>query len=569
MHNSHHTKVRSAVAALMAALVAVGSQVSTAQVQTGEMKPMAIVAAANYDQLLADIDYLGQFGGQVNAGQQMNNMLLLFTQNKGLQGLDKTKSWGAVVQTDGFQFVPVVCLPVTDLKSLLELAGMFQMATSDVGDGITEIEIPNQSLYVKQVGNWAFLAQEPELLANTPENPGAMFDALTADYDVAARIMLQNLPEMYRSIAVEQIRAGAEQGLTQMEGESDEAFAARRDMTEANIEQIAQMINEIDELAIGFSADAENGGAYLDFLYSGLPNTQLAESIKVYESAQTQFAACMGDEAAIRFNISVNSPPELVSQYKDQIKSQMDSARQQVMNAIDQEVELPTEDAKQTVKDAANDLLDALEATAMSGRMDMAGHVDLSGNSLSLVAGGFAKDSSKIESAVKKIVSLVEEDPNFPGVNWNAASHGGTTIHTMAIPVPADETEARDLLGDQLDVAVAMGDDVVYVAVGTGYMDNLKKAIDRSGAATKVQPMQLSIALTPIMQMAAQAEPNPVVDSIVDALVTKSAGQDHLNMSAQAVDNKLRFRIELEEGVLNAFGAAAMSARMQGAGAGF
>ncbi len=116
---------------------------------------------------------------------------------------------GAVVQTDGFQFVPVVCLPVSDLDALLQLPGMFAMTTSDIGDGITEIEIPNQSVFVKKDGNWAFLAQQPEMLETTPDNPGEMFDKLTADYDVAARVMLQNVPEMYRSIAIEQMRAGA------------------------------------------------------------------------------------------------------------------------------------------------------------------------------------------------------------------------------------------------------------------------------------------------------------------------------------------------------------------------
>jgi hypothetical protein len=408
------------------------------------------------------------------------------------------------------------------------------------------------------------------MLATTPENPGEMFDKLTADYDVAARIMLQNLPEMYRSIAIEQMRAGAEQGLEQQEGETDEAFAARREMTEANIEQIVKAINELDELSIGFRADAENGGAHLDFVYSGLPGTQVAKSIEAYAAAETKFAGCMLDGAAIRFNMSINSPPESLSQYRDQMKAQMDSLRQQFMNAIDQEAELPNEEAKQTVKEVANELMDAFEATAMTGRVDMAGHADVREGEFSLVAGGFVKDTSKIESAIKKMAALVEEDPNFPGVSWNADSHGGAQIHTMSIPVPEDEPDARDLLGENLDVAMAMGSDVVYLAAGEDCVGQLKQAMDASnGAAESVKPMQLSIALTPILRMASQAQPNPVTDSMFDALTTKSDGQDQLHMTAEAVDGKLRARLELEKGVLEAIGAAVMSARRQGAAAGF
>ncbi len=341
-------------------------------------------------------------------------------------------------------------------------------------------------------------------------------------------------------------------------------------MTEANIEQIVKAINELDELAIGFSADAENGGAHLDFIYSGLPGTQVAQSIAAYAAADTKFAGCMRDNAAMRFNMSVTSPPELVSQHQDQMKAQMASLRQQFMNAIEQEADLPNDEARQTIKDAANELMDAFEATAMAGRIDMAGHVDMREGAISMVAGGFAKDTSKIESAIKKLAALVEEDPSFPGVQWNADSHRGAQIHTMSIPIPADEAEAREMLGEQLDVAVAMGTEVVYVAAGEGCLSHLKQAMDGSGgSSTAVKPMQLSIALTPILQLAAQSSPNPLVDSMIDALVTKSDGNDQVHMTAEAVDGKLRARLELEKGVLEAIGAAAQSARQQGAAARF
>lgn len=541
-----------------------------AEAQTGEMKPVAVVAVTDYDELLTDIDYLGQFGGQVKAGQQMNNMLLLFTQNKGLEGLDKSKPWGAVVQTDGFQFTPVVCLPVTDLDSLLELVSVFGMATSDVGDGVTEIEIPNQSVYVKQEGDWAFLAQTPEMLATTPADPGKMFVEMTGDYDVAARVMVQNVPEMYRSIAVEQLRAGAEQGLQQQDGETDEAFEARRKVTEAQVEQIAQFINELDELALGFNSDPEQGGVILDFVYGGLPDTQVAKAIQAYTNTQTKFAGCMKDGAAMQMNICVTSPPELVAEYRDQMQGQIDSMRQQIANAIDQEADLPNEEARDTVKEAANDLMDVFEATAMTGQFDMAGHMDIREGSMSAVAGGFTKDTGKIESALKKLAALVEDDPEFPGVNWNAESHAGASIHTMSIPVPADEDEARQLFGDALDIAVALGDDVAFVAGGLNCVSEIKAAMDGSGGSpVAVKPMNFSLALTPIMQMVAETQPNPAVDAMLEALATKSDGMDQVHLTGEEVDGQLRTRFTIEEGVLQAIGASVMEARRQGAAAGF
>ncbi|MGI9456806.1 MAG: hypothetical protein ACR2NU_09600, partial [Aeoliella sp.] len=451
----------------LAAFAAGGLLTTNATAQTsGEMKPVAVIAASSYDELIADIDHLGELGGQPKAGQQIEGMLALFTQGQGLQGLDKAKEWGAVVQTDGFQFNPIVCLPVSDLDSLLGLVEGFGMTTSDVGDNITDIESPNQSIYVKQEGDWACVAQTPEMLTDTPADPADLFKSLTDEYDIGARVMLQNVPEMYRQIAIQQLQAGAEQGLERMPNENDDAYEARRKGVEANIDQVVQLMEELDEITIGFNVDNSAGNAYLDFAYSALPGSQAASALAAYEAMKTNFAGCLNEQAAVRFNITAETPPEVLAQQSEQIEVQIQSLRQQAMNAIDQEAELPNDAARDTLKEAANDLLDALEATALTGQFDAAGHVDVDAGTFSVVAGGFAKETGKIESAAKKIVALVENEPGFAGVSWNADSHQGASIHTMSIPVPADEEEAQKLFGDSLDLALALGNDVVYFAAG-------------------------------------------------------------------------------------------------------
>ncbi len=98
-------------AALAVGFASFGTLAPVATAQSGEMKPMAVIAATSYDQLLSDIDYLGKFGGQVKAGQQLNNMLLMFTQNKGLQGLDKAKSWARLSRRTAFNSCPSSACP--------------------------------------------------------------------------------------------------------------------------------------------------------------------------------------------------------------------------------------------------------------------------------------------------------------------------------------------------------------------------------------------------------------------------------------------------------------------------
>ena len=540
----------------------------TTPVAAQDQETVAVISVSDYDELLTDVDFLGQFGGQVKAGQQANNMLLLFTQNRGLQGLDTSKPWGAVVQTDGFQFTPVICLPVTDYDKLLELPTMFQFDVTELEDGISEIAFPNQSVYVKQVGNWAYLAQTPEQLDNPPADPSDLLNSLAKDYDLGVQVMVQKVPEMYRMMAIEQIRAGAEQGLQQEPEETDEAFEARRAMTEANIEQIVKFIQEADKLELGVNTDPDGGVVTLDFAYSGVSGSDLAKQIEGISMGTTLFTGCLKEAAAVHFNVTAETPADVLAAQREVMLGQMKSLRQQIMNAIDQEADLPTEEATETVKDAVGDLMDVVEATGLSGKFDTVGYVDMPEGTVEMVIGGYAKDTSKIESALKKLATLAEEEPAFPGVNWNAETHAGFTIHTMSVPVPDDE--AQRVLGDDLNIALALGNDAFYFSLGQNNISNLKAAIDGSeGSTTTVKPMQFSLALTPLVRLGLEADPDPVGEAMLDALTLKGEGKDQVHFSAEKVDDKLRMRCELEKGVLHAFGAAAMQAQRQGAGAGF
>ena len=61
------------------------------------------------------------------------------------------------------------------------------------------------------------------------------------------------------------------------------------------------------------------------------------------------------------------------------------------------------------------------------------------------------------------------------------------------------------LLGDEAEIAVGIGQEAVYLAVGRDNLEAVKKAIDASAAepSKAVPPFELAISLGPIMEMAA------------------------------------------------------------------
>lgn len=526
----------------------------------GELKTIAVVALAGYDNTMANVSYFGGLVGQPEATQTIEGMLNLFTQNKGLAGVDKARPWGMVLQTDGMQFVPVGCLPVTSLDELLELAVGFGVMAEDAGDGVKELAMEDRSLFVKQVGDWAFLSQSPEALASAPADPMSVLKPLVENYSVGVNVKVPNVPEMYRQIAVQQMRQGMEQGLQRLPDETDEEFDARREMTEAQLENIVQMVEEIDELTMGWAVAPDQKKTFLEFILTALPNSKTARQLTASSGSKTDFAGFMQPDAAATLLVSQQVPPEMVKEQAEQMKAMMKTFRQQATKATEEESELPTQEAKDTMNSAIDDFMSALEATIATGKTDVGAVLHIQPDSFTLVAGGHIVETDKIESGLKKVMSLAEQEPDFPGVKWDAEKYGDLSFHTVEVPIPDDEQEARQMFGDQLNVAVGLGAETAILAVGKDYMAAVKKVLDQSKAEAgkEVKPAVMSVSLGSIMKVAAafaDEDEAPQVKMMADMLESQSEGLDHIRLEADLIPNGLKYRFEAEEGVIKAIGA--------------
>jgi hypothetical protein len=193
--------------------------------------------------------------------------------------------------------------------------------------------------------------------------------------------------------------------------------------------------------------------------------------------------------------------------------------------------------------------------------------LQLSPTSATIVAGMHLKDPTKIESALKKLEPVAKKSPDFTGIKWNAAEHAGVKFHTLSLPIPEKEKHPRDLFGENLDVAIGIGSDAVYVAVGRDNLNAINKAIDASaaGKGKAVPPFELSISLKPIVDMAvthADKSPNPeAIKALAEMLKNQAQGQDHLRLQVQTIANGQKYHLEAEEGILRAIGTAAAEAQ--------
>jgi hypothetical protein len=556
------SRLLAVVSTLTLALVTTLTSAPLASAQTGEMKPVVMVTVNNYDELKQDINFLGSLAGQPELASSFEPFILGFT-----QGLDKAKPLGVLVQSDGMQFGGAICLPITNLKTFLANLQAFGVTSTELDNGLQQISANGQNLFGKETAGWTFLSMMPQMLENLPADPAATFATLTDEYDLGIRASVQNIPEAYRQMAIDQMNKGMEAGMKKMPDEEEDEFQARQALATAQVQNLQRMIKEIDQFTFGMAIDRQEQKSFFDIVYTAVAGTQLAEQLKTLGNTTTNYAGFFQPEATGMMMVA----SKINDADKAQTKQMFDAMRKQAESHIDNDSDLPNDEVKAAVKSAVNDLMDALIATIDAGKMDMGAVVNLSPNALTVVAGGFVGDPSKLESGLKKLAeSHPEKKSELPPVKWNAETYKDVAFHTMSVPTPADEKESLALFGEQIDFALGIGKESFYFAMGRDCLAAAKKVIDDSAASPgkEVAPVEMTVSVGQILTtVAAFEKDDQILQSVVETLKTEAVGRDHVRIVAQGIENGLRTRFEVEEGVMRAIGVAIMAKQMEAMGA--
>jgi hypothetical protein len=541
--------MRRALLPAVALAVAVSPLAARAQQNSNQI---ALITLSSYDEIKTDIGFLGRLSGQPALADTTEMMLGFLTGGQGLAGLDKSKPIGVAVYADGGEISVKALIPTTDMDALLGLLGNWGIVAEDGEDGVKELSAPGQTLYAKESNGWAVISVSPEVAKSGADDPEALIGTLTGTYDLAARVFVQNIPTEYRNLAIDQLRAGMEQGMVKNPDESDQQYEMRKAMAQAQIEQFSQLLEDSDELTFGWSIDGKEERTFIDFEMKAAAGSKLANQMAEYKNLTTDYAGFYQPDAAATMTFAGKMAEEDIAQ----VSQMFDGIRAQVMQQIEEEAELPDEESRDVVKAAVNDFMDALLATFKEGKVDGGAVLNMSPDSLTFVAGGLVGDPSKVESGLKKLEALAEKDENFPGISWNAQSHGEISFHTIDVPVP--DPQAQQLVGDTMQIAVGTGGKSAYFAVGRDAVASTKAIIDASKANTgkQVPPFELTASLSKILGTVAKVDPNPVVTRVAEMLESEAEGRDHIKIVEHIVDNGVKVRIELEEGVLRAIGTA-------------
>ncbi len=522
-------------------------------------QPVAIIAISSYEQLMQDADFIGSLVGMPGGSQMVEGHLNQATNGKGLAGLDKTKPIGAVVDMASFFPNAALYLPVSDQAALLEALAPLGIAGRDMGNGVTQVNALGQDGYAVTTSGWMLVGMNPDSLKTMPPDPSDVLGPLVAQYDVAIQINVQNIPQAMRQQGIETM-SRTTGSMTKMPEESDADFEARKGALQSQIDATGQMLRELQSVTLGLAVGGPTQNVALDINMVAVPGSAMATEFAEGAAATTNFAGFNQPEAAATLSFAGKVSGANAAQAENVIAS----FRAEVLRDIEKE----EESLRQPLRDGLGQILDALLETVKAGSIDGGAVVKMGPSSGTVVIGGLITDPKKIENGLKKLSEALagRSTERMAPIAWAAETHGDITFHTTQIKVA--DAEAKALFGDQADLVVGLGGQSAYVALGRDAAAALKAVIDASAAApaTPVKPMELTVSLSRVLESLKTIAPEQERAAIEMAagIVAAAAGQDHIHVVAQPVENGVQIRFEAEQGVLRAIAASAMG----GGGAG-
>ncbi|MDA1048869.1 MAG: hypothetical protein O3C40_00100 [Planctomycetota bacterium] len=508
-------------------------------------KPAVVVSLGSVEQLMGNIGYLTRVAGSPEVGA-----IVTIMSGQYIEGLDTKQPAGAYL-TFAPQPSGVVFLPVSDFDAVMtkieEMVGELQ----DAGDGVKKLALQRE-IFLKEKDGWLFASDQRANLDNVPADPKQLLEGLYETYDVAIRANVQSVPAELRDMFLSEIKEGFER--TVANETDDDKRRAQKEFGGRAIDKIVRYADETDQLTVGWGTASKDGKTYLDFSATAIAGTALADQIDSAVTMKSEFAGFLIPDAAATFHFTAPVFEEDIEQTVLGLKA----VREQALEAIDKDDELKSDEARDTAKEIVGSLMDVLQKTIEAGKLNGGAALVLGPQSINFVAGGFIADGKAVEKDLKRLIELAKQSKENPGVEvkFDVATHGGVALHTIIVPVPAREEEARKILGEKMVTVVGTGATSVYLAFGNESMELLKQVIDGSAAANgKTSPMTLNVALTPILEFAASVGDDPMVRGLAEAL-KKSKGKDHIAISSKAIPRGVAYRIEVEEGVLQLIGQA-------------
>lgn len=517
--------------------------------------PAAIISLKGIDGQLDDVTYLGTAAG---FGDQMG-MVPMLAQGY-LQGIDTEKPLGAVVWFEGQEPRVLGMIPVTDIEAVLDQIAGFGMNVDEEGD-FYFLEGPNADIVLTVNGGYAFLSDTKEHLGTLPGSPGELLSGVAKENMLAAKLFVQRIPAELRDMAVDQMRQGFESAMDEMDNGDLEEL--QRETNAMQMQQLIDMVQNSDQLEIGFGVEQSKEKLVFDMSFTGLEGSKIAKQAAAMEGKSSKFGKFLLDSAAM----NMNGFGVLLDEDKQNLKNLLESVKATAMEEMNDEGDMSDEE-KEVVTGLVEDIFSLVNSSVDAGFVDFGAAVMMDESSMNAAFGGSLADTSKFDSLIDKISDLATSQQEV-GIEAGEASVSGVSFKKLTVTFPEDvEPEVRDMLGDSIDILMGRDGNEAYVALGTSPTDAFETIMSNSASNSEF-PAVYNIRVLPILKFASSnAEAAPVVQQLLDEYPSEN---DKISIFSKVIPNGQQMRGEMDSDLLKLIGTAVqMGQQMQmGPGADF
>jgi hypothetical protein len=511
-------------------------------------QPAALLSITSLDRLLGDVSYMLRACNVPEVGGLVSVMANQYT-----QGLDRTRPLGLVLTMQGSQPIPLGFLPIKDRAAFFDALAAIGVEPDNLGDGLYEIGASGSTIFVKESNGWLFISQSEENLAVVPADPASLLGDLPNRYDLAVKVNLQALPAELRDMVSSQMRDGFERGLDEQRGQSAEEKKAAREMGEASLAQLEQMMRETEQLILGWAIDAAGQKTYVDGAAQFVNGGQYANQMEAAKNAKTAFSGFKIPGAAVSFRATSLISDSDKALAKNNIKNSMQQVEDKINEINDAQV-------RDTVLKLTRGLVKIVNQTIDEGSLDGAMSVSVADGKLRMLVGGNTADGNALAKEVQDAVQSLSGIPEVPKFEFNYANHGGMTLHRTSIPIQSNDPNVRAVFGNELKLTIGTANKAFALSLDPDGDATLKAAIDSSKAAPSAAatPMEGVIEIGQLIQFAQSVSPNSILDNVLQT-VQQYAGKDRVLINGNLIPRGIVYRFSLDEGVLRAIGTAAKS----------
>jgi hypothetical protein len=477
--------MRLSLFAVLASLLFLGGP-GRALAQKEPAKPTIVVRVNSLDNLIDDAMYLAKMAGQEENAKQIEGFIKAMKTEKGLEGVDTTKPFGAYgrLGAGGIDSDVVVLAPIADEETFLAFLQKQQINFKKGDGGTYEVNIPRSPFpgYFRFANGYVYVTiREPEMIA--PANlrkPGDLFAGLKGVGSVT--VNLDAIPSEMKELVLGQIELqfadAKDQPPPRVTDKQRKLFIAVLDELYT---QIKSIVEDGGEVTADLLIDRQAGELSATLTAAGKQGSKLAANIESLGNVKGLGAALFSDKAAFSASAHAALP---------------ESIRTALAPVVDEAVELISSQAKRPAeRDVAKQMLEAIAPTAKAALLDAG--FSLQGPSaaskFTLVACSKVQGGLNIEKAVKKVVDFLPDEAR-QGVKLQIDREkvGAVNVHSFT-PPEVDQDFVR-IFGEDATVYAALRDDALFLAVGDNALAALKQALAIKETDGKVLQGRMSVS---------------------------------------------------------------------------